>query len=41
VVVEINFEPTPLTPKCDYAFHGESGKILPELVGMVWGKDEG
>ena len=40
-VVEINLEPTPLTPKCDYAFHGESGTILPELVRRVWGGDEG
>jgi NAD-dependent deacetylase len=38
VVVEINAEPTPLTPKVDYAFHGKSGAILPELVRAVWGK---
>jgi len=37
VVVEINAEPTPLTPKVDYAFHGKSGEILPELVKAVWG----
>ena len=37
VVVEINAEPTPLTPKVDYAFHGKSGEILPELVKVVWG----
>ena len=37
VVVEINAEPTPLTPKTDYAFHGKSGEILPELVNAVWG----
>ena len=36
-VVEINAEPTPLTPKADYVFHGKSGEILPELVKMVWG----
>jgi NAD-dependent deacetylase len=37
VVVEINAEPTPLTPKANYAFHGNSGEILPELVKAVWG----
>lgn len=37
VVVEINAEPTPLTPKVDFAFHGRSGEILPELVKAVWG----
>lgn len=36
VVVEINAEPTPLTPKVDFAFHGKSGEILPELVKAVW-----
>ncbi|MDO9301217.1 MAG: NAD-dependent deacylase [Anaerolineales bacterium] len=38
VVVEINAEPTLLTPKVDFAFHGKSGEILPELVKMVWGE---
>lgn len=37
VVVEINAEPTPLTPKVDFAFPGKSGEILPELVKAVWG----
>lgn len=37
VVVEINAEPTPLTPKVDFVFHGKSGEILPELVKVVWG----
>jgi NAD-dependent deacetylase len=37
VVVEINAEPTPLTPKADYALHGKSGEILPRLVAAVWG----
>lgn len=37
VVVEINAEPTPLTPKVDFAFHGKSGEILPELVKAAWG----
>lgn len=37
VVVEVNAEPTPLTPKTDFAFHGKSGEILPALVKMAWG----
>jgi NAD-dependent deacetylase len=37
VVVEINAEPTPLTAKVDFAFHGKSGEILPDLVKSVWG----
>lgn len=37
VVVEINAEPTPLTPKTDFAFHDKSGEILPDLVKAVWG----
>ena len=37
VVVEINAEPTPLTPKVDFAFHGKSGEILPDLLKAVWG----
>ena len=36
IVVEINTEPTPLTPKVNYALHGKSGEILPELVQAVW-----
>ncbi|MBI3163345.1 MAG: NAD-dependent deacylase [Anaerolineales bacterium] len=37
VVVEINAEPTPLTPIVDFALHGKSGEILPGLVRAVWG----
>lgn len=37
IVVEINAEPTPLTPKVDFSFHGKSGEILPELLKAVWG----
>ena len=37
VVVEINAEPTPLTPKADYVVQGKSGEILPQLVEAVWG----
>lgn len=36
VVAEINAEPTPLTPKVDFALHGKSGEILPALVKAVW-----
>ena len=36
VVVEINAEPTPLTPKADYVLQGKSGEILPSLVQAVW-----
>ena len=32
MVVEINAEPTPLTPKADYFLQGKSGEILPTLV---------
>jgi len=37
IVIEINAEPTPLTPKVDFAFHGKSGEILPELMKAAWG----
>ncbi len=37
VIVEVNAETTPLTPKVDFFFHGKSGEILPELIGEVWG----
>jgi len=36
VVVEVNAEPTPLTPKANFVLHGKSGEILPELVKAVW-----
>lgn len=32
IVIEINMEPTPLTPKADYFLAGRSGEILPELI---------
>jgi len=38
VVVEINAEPTSLTPKADYFLQGKSGEILPDLVKAVWDK---
>ena len=37
VVVEINAEPTPLTSKANFALHGKSGEILPQLIEAVWG----
>lgn len=39
VVIEINAEPTPLTPSVDFVFHGKSGEILPGLVKAVWGSE--
>lgn len=36
MVVEINAESTPLTPKVDFALHGKSGEVLPALVRAVW-----
>jgi NAD-dependent deacetylase len=36
VVVEINAERTPLTPKADFFLQGRSGEILPALVKAVW-----
>ena len=36
VVIEVNADPTPLTPKVDFALHGKSGEILPALVRAVW-----
>jgi NAD-dependent deacetylase len=37
VIVEINAEPTPLTPRADFFFAGRSGEILPALRRAVWG----
>jgi NAD-dependent deacetylase len=36
VVVEINRDPTPLTPLADYSFLGKAGEILPALVTATW-----
>jgi len=36
VVIEINAEPTPLTPKVDFFIQGKSGEILPALVKAVF-----
>jgi NAD-dependent deacetylase len=38
MVVEVNMEPTPLTPKADYFLQGRSGEVLPELVKAAWGQ---
>lgn len=35
VLVEINYEPTPLSEHVDYAFHGKSGEILPALLDAL------
>ncbi|GAB4458151.1 MAG: NAD-dependent deacylase [Anaerolineales bacterium] len=37
IVIEVNLEPTPLTPKADFFLQGKSGEILPALVKAVWG----
>ncbi len=36
IVIEINKDPTSLTPLADYSFPGEAGEILPELVRQIW-----
>jgi NAD-dependent deacetylase len=36
MVVEINLEPTPLTPKADFFLQGRSGEVLPDLVRAAW-----
>jgi NAD-dependent deacetylase len=35
--VEINREPTPITPVVDWSLPGKAGKILPEVVKMTFG----
>lgn len=37
LLIEINLDPTPLSPHVDFALHGKSGEILPQLVQDVWG----
>jgi NAD-dependent deacetylase len=37
-VVEINLEPTPLTPQADLALAGKTGEILPKLVERLLGR---
>jgi len=36
IIIEINKDPTPLTPLADYSFLRKSGEILPELVQEIW-----
>ncbi len=36
VTIEINPQPTPLTPRLDYHLAGPAGEILPELVAAAW-----
>lgn len=31
-VVEINPDPTPLTPRCDFTLTGRAGEVLPVLL---------
>jgi NAD-dependent deacetylase len=40
IVIEINRDPTPLSPLADYSFLGKAGEILPELVGTTWNKNK-
>jgi NAD-dependent deacetylase len=35
-VVEINLEPTPLTPEVDVSWHGPAGELLPALLRATW-----
>ena len=37
MVVEINPQPTPLSPHVTYSLHGPAGAVLPKLVARVWG----
>ena len=36
IIIEINKDPTPLTPLADYSFVGTAGEILPQLVQGIW-----
>jgi NAD-dependent deacetylase len=36
IVIEINKDPTPLTPLADHSFLGQAGDILPTLVDQIW-----
>jgi len=36
IVIEINKDPTPLTPLADHSFLGKAGEILPALVQEIW-----
>jgi NAD-dependent deacetylase len=36
LVVEINQDPTPLTPLADHSFLSKAGEILPQLADEIW-----
>jgi NAD-dependent deacetylase len=36
IVIEINKDPTPLTPLADHSFLGKAGEILPALLQQIW-----
>ena len=36
IVIEINKDPTPLTPLADHSFLGKAGEILPRLIQETW-----
>jgi NAD-dependent deacetylase len=40
IVIEINKDPTPLSPLADYSFLGKAGEILPALIQAIWRKNE-
>jgi NAD-dependent deacetylase len=40
VLVEVNLNPTPLTPSVDYFLQGKAGEILPALVKETWGGED-
>jgi NAD-dependent deacetylase len=40
IVIEINKDPTSLTPLADFSFLGKAGEILPELVETIWNKNK-
>jgi NAD-dependent deacetylase len=40
VVIEINKDPTPLTPLAHYSLLGKAGEILPALVRQIWIHDQ-
>ena len=41
MVIEINKDPTPLTPLADQSFLGQAGDILPALVDQIWIHESG
>lgn len=36
-VVEINPQPTPLSPHLSFSLHGPAGELLPAIVSQTWG----